>query len=43
MISPGNNVIKALLSLEQTPQMPEAQALQQLDHTQIVKVILCGV
>lgn len=43
MTSPGNNVIEAVLSLDQTPQMPETQALQQLDHTLVVKVILCGV
>lgn len=32
-----------MLSLDETPQMPETQALQQLDHTLVVKVILCGV
>lgn len=43
MTSPGNNAIKAVLSLDKTPQMPQTQALQQLDHTLVVKVILCGV
>lgn len=32
-----------MLSLDQMPQMPETQALQQLDHTLVVKVILRGV
>lgn len=43
MTSPGNYVIKAVLSLDQTPQMPETQTLQQLDHALVIKVILCGV
>lgn len=43
MASLGNYVVKAELSLDQTPQMPETQTLQQLDHALVVKVILCGV
>lgn len=43
MTSLGNYVVKAELSLDQTPQMPETQTLQQLDNALVVKVILCGV
>lgn len=40
MISPGNNVIEAELSLHQTAKMSQTQALQQLHHTQVILVIL---
>lgn len=43
MTSPGNYMIKAVLSLDQTPQMPETQTLQQPDYALVVKVIRCWV